>query len=198
MISAEQEITMILALAASLLIGIQDSATMLPYADSIHKYTLEYPSSWEYSPQAGAIAFLSPADNPDDFREYVHLQIQDLTSRPMTLAEYTDMSRREVVQYMGDSSIIYLHEGKMNGFEARDFFYQAKAGGGILMVRQQWFMRKNQVYIFTYAARPEGFEQYLNQAMNIISSFNFTDIPALQNAKQAPAKESAKNKGRKK
>ena len=93
----------LLALAFMFVFGVGE---LLTYTNSEKRYTIKYPSEWSKSEQNGYVAFLSPADSASDtFRENVNVMVQDMSANPMTLDQYTALTKGQIEGLKGSSVI---------------------------------------------------------------------------------------------
>lgn len=146
----------------------------LRYVDKTYNYSIDYPQEWAKASNANGTAFLSPRDGPNDnFQENVNILVQDLSDHPMTLEQYTAVSRNQLVGSFGASAIISMHPAKLADQNAEvavyNFTYQSRP----LKVKQYWFIKTKQAFVLTYTAAPDQFSRYDSTAMRIINSFRF-------------------------
>lgn len=136
------------------------------------KFTLKYPDSWVTKTVNGAMYFTSPKLNLNDsFQENVNLMLQDLSSSPMTLEQYTELTRKQIVDHLGSSAIVSLKNTAINGHTAKEFIYNLNYQGKSLKLKQYWFIKDNVAYLFTYTAVPSEFNKYESLATTTITSF---------------------------
>jgi hypothetical protein len=91
---------------------------------SENKFSLKYPDSWVVRTSNGAIFFTSPKINSNDsFQENVNLMQQDLSGSPMTLEQYTELTRKQVVDNLGNSAIVSL-TNKKERFYTLSYFWK--------------------------------------------------------------------------
>lgn len=137
-------------------------------------FTMKYPDSWTNKNNNGMVLFASPKVNSSDgFQENVNLMTQDLNSSPMNLEEYTNLTKKQVVDNLGASSIISLKSIVIAGYAAKEFVYNMNYQGRSLKLKQIWFIKNNVAYLFTFTALPSTFNDYESTATTIIMSFKF-------------------------
>jgi len=143
-------------------------------------YEISYPEKWVKQAKPNMVLFLSPQKNKTDFfQENVNVMLQDLSSQPMTLEEYTDLTKQQVTQALGASAIISLKDMNFAGQKAKEMIYNMPknpmAGRNFnLKLRQIWFVKENKAYLFTYTAEKDEYENYLEVAKQTIDSFKLT------------------------
>lgn len=153
--------------------------------EKMKKYTSEnfeisYPETWSKQQKGTAIFFLSPKENKNDyFQENINIMLQDLSSQPMTLEEYTDLTKEQITQALGKSAIISLKDMNFAGQKAKEMIYNMPknpmAGRNFnLKLHQIWFVKDSKAYLFTYTAEKDEYENYLELAKQTIDSFKLT------------------------
>ncbi len=157
----------------------------LTYDNPTYGIRIKYPSDWTKSEQVGGsvVVFLAPKENLSDvFQENVNVLVQDLSTRPMTLSEYTNLSIDQISQNIFDANIIDSSATTLDGNPAHKVVYTGTAVkvaiyvGGIqgeyrLKWMQIWTIKDNKVYIISYAARVDKFSEFSDTTNQMISSF---------------------------
>jgi hypothetical protein len=144
------------------------------YSNSEHGYTATYPGGWEQSVKQGAIVFTSPKETEtDDFLENVNILVQDLSSSPMNLEQYTELTRKQINDYAGPQALLSLKGAVLAGKPCMECMYEMKYNDRNLKFKQYWFILDNQAYLFTYTAEPASFSKYEATATRIMKSFKF-------------------------
>ncbi len=142
-------------------------------------YEITYSESWELFQKANALGFVSPKEGEKDgFQENVNIIVQDLSQQPMTLEEYTELSKQQLSAELGDNSITSLEKISFSEERAMEIIYDVpkdpKSGINIdLKYRQVWFIKNNKAYLFTYTAEKDQYENYSEVAMKTIESFKW-------------------------
>ncbi len=138
-------------------------------------FEIFYSASWQKQEQASAIYFLSPKENEKDmFQENVNLVLQDLSQQPMNLEQYTELSKKQIIENFGASALVYIKATTLAGQEAKELVYNMNYQGRKLKLKQYWFIKGNTAYLFTYTAEPSQYDKYEKTATEIIRSFTFT------------------------
>ena len=144
------------------------------YTDKINHFTIKYPDGWEQRTAVNTVGFLSPReDDKDLFQENVNLMLQDLSQKPMTVDQYTELTKKQVIDNLGASAIISLKNITLSGQQAKEFVYNMDYQGRNLKVKQVWFIKGNTAYLFTYTAHKDKYEEYLDLGTQTINSFKF-------------------------
>lgn len=146
----------------------------LTYTDHTNKFSMQYPKEWSQKAQNNAILFLSPkTDARDQFQENVNIMLQDLSSQPMTLEQYTDFSKKQLVQAFGVNAILAEGAATIAGQKAQFFVYNMAYQGHSLKIKSVWFIKGKTAYLFTYTAEPSQYAKYEQTAATVINSFSF-------------------------
>jgi hypothetical protein len=144
----------------------------LNYSDSELGFSIKYPDNWVQESNSNIVVFLSPKKNVMDlFQENVNVISQDLSKQPMTMEQYTELTKRQVVDNFGESAIISLGDVRITRELAKEFVYNMNYQGMKLRVKQYWIIKNKMVYLFTYTAESEQYDLYENVAMEMIESF---------------------------
>ena len=148
---------------------------------SENNYEISYPESWTKQQKGTAIFFLSPKGNEKDlFQENVNVIVQDLSSQPMTLEEYTNLTKNQITQALGSSAIVSVKDLSFSGQQAKEMIYtmpkNPMQGRNLnLKLRQVWFIKGNNAYLLTYTAQSSEYDNYLETAKGIFDSFKLKE-----------------------
>lgn len=144
------------------------------FKDSTNTYTVTYPASWQPKVIEGAQFWRSPMEDKHDiFRENVNLVLQDMPTPPITLKEYTDLSREQINGMGGVGKVLSERKVDLNGLEAMEMVCDFTFEGSATKVKNIFFIKGKHVYLFTYTGLPETFEQYEAAADKLMWSFKF-------------------------
>lgn len=137
-------------------------------------YEMLYPAIWTKQEKSNAIFFLSPKESEKDmFQENINLMLQDLSQQPMNLDQYTELTKKQVIDNFGASAIVSLKSTTIAGQKGKEFVYNMNYQGRSLKLKQYWFIKGNIAYLFSYTAEPSQYEKYEKTATEIIKSFKF-------------------------
>ena len=118
--------------------------------------------------------FLSPLENNSDaFQENLNIIIQDLSEEPMTLAEYTELSIGQAQEYRTDETDFDSIATTLDGIDAHKITYTGynPYTGQTLKHMQVWTIKDNTAYILTYTAEIDKYNNFLDDAQEMINSF---------------------------
>ena len=77
------------------------------HIDKANRYSVQYPNDWAKEIRGNSILFLSPLNGSGDrFKENVNLMLQDLSQQPVTLEQYTDITKESVIANLGKQAIV--------------------------------------------------------------------------------------------
>ncbi len=135
-------------------------------------FEMLYPASWAKQEKSNAIFFLTPKENEKDlFQENVNLMLQDLSQQPMSIEQYTELTKKQVIDNFGTSAIVSLKNTTIAGQQAKEFIYNMNYQGKSLKLKQYWFVKGNIAYLFSYTAEPAKYEKYESIVTEMIKSF---------------------------
>ncbi|MBA3704323.1 MAG: hypothetical protein H0W84_00030 [Bacteroidetes bacterium] len=144
----------------------------LNYSDNNLKFSIKYPATWIKQPNPNIMVFLSPKENVMDmFQENVNVILQNLSRQPMTIEQYTEVTKRQVVDNFGASAIVSLKNVTIAGETGRELIYNMNYQGKKLKVKQCWIIKNHNAYLLTYTAEPEQYNKYENIAVEMTNSF---------------------------
>lgn len=144
------------------------------YVDSLGKFKIAYPDDWITKNNHNSIVFISPKENDNDsFQENVNIILQDLSNNRMTLDQYTSLTEKQVQEHLGSSAIKSIMDRTLAGVRAKELIFDMNYKGANLKVRQDWFIKNNIAYLFTYTAETSQYDGYSKMANQIVASFKF-------------------------
>jgi eukaryotic-like serine/threonine-protein kinase len=116
------------------------------------------------------VIFKSPLENKNDnFQEKVSISIEDLSSQPKSLAEYSNATIQNLKQ---DWQPEELQESETNLADrpADRVIYSYRDGDRKLKRMQVWNLKNNRAYVVTYTAEEDKFDRFSKSAEKIIDS----------------------------
>lgn len=145
------------------------------------RYEISYPESWTKQQNGTATFFLSPKENEKDvFQENVNVIVQDLRNLPMTLEDYTKLTKEQITQAIGSSVIESVKDINLAGQQAKEIIYtmpkNPMQGRNLnLKLCQVWFIKGKKAYLFTYTAQSSEYDKYFETAKAIFDSFKLME-----------------------
>jgi hypothetical protein len=146
----------------------------LEYVDKTNNYKISYPEGWTQQKNEGLVAILAPKENEaDKFQENVNIIAQDISSSPMSLAEFTKLSMDQYATMQDAVEILTQADTKLAGYPAHTLTLTLDYGGTLLKLKQIWLVKKNTAIILTYTAHHTQYTAYEAVADKIMGSFEF-------------------------
>ncbi|MBW4507455.1 MAG: protein kinase [Scytonematopsis contorta HA4267-MV1] len=153
-----------------------------PQSNSLETYnaygmTIQYPKGWEKLVTPDRITgnfarFVPPKEaNSDLYQENINLIIHDLPENSRELQQFTQSNLDDIKQ-SSDVKILEQGETQLANQNAYQVIYTIKEDKIDVQRLQVWTIKDNKVYIITYAADINQYNQYLNTAQKMISSFD--------------------------
>jgi eukaryotic-like serine/threonine-protein kinase len=145
-----------------------------------HGIELNYPKDWtvkEYEPNefTQIVAELTPPDGdaaePINPKIYVEIRQVD---RATTIATAAKQATEEIKKYLPGANVIDSREVKLNTHLAYSLVYTGLDGQNPLKRMQVGVLKDNQLYILTYEAKSDRYQQYEPTVKAIIESFQFS------------------------
>lgn len=156
----------------------QDSlySTNLEWSKITHnEYSLDHPKEWtvDTSGTMGlALILLSPLEIAEDqFRENVNLTLEVLADSTLTLTEYIEFSKDQILQYITDAVIISTEENLDSTPPFQQMTFTGRQGVFDLYFTQRYFLINNTVYVLTMTTRITTQEKYKWYISPIFDSF---------------------------
>ena len=138
-------------------------------------YEIAYPDKWEEKEISGTVLFLTEKESDDDtFQENVNVLIQNLSSQPMSLDQYTALSNQQIIGAFGESALLSLTRNELSGTPAHEVIYTMIYRGKNLKLKGFWLIKDDKAYVLTYTAEPNRYDEYVDVATKIMTSFKFT------------------------
>ena len=135
---------------------------------------LNYPNTYQVKEglMGTVAAFLSPLkDSTDLFQENLTVLVQDLSSQPMTLKEFTELSLSQIPQVITDANIISSEAASLAGNPANKVVYTGKQGQYNLKWMQLWTIVDTSAYLLTYTTEIDEYDDYSKEALPMVDSF---------------------------
>lgn len=145
------------------------------YINSKYHFTLEYPAIWELTEDSSEVTaqFFAPATNTSDsFRENLNFSVTSVTQTP----DYDTYVTELVNSAIGDPGTFELQSNDtitFMGVEARSVTYTLQSDGLDIQGSQLYFTKNNMLFIFTYTGETGEYDQYLQDANDIMASLQF-------------------------
>ncbi len=143
-------------------------------------FSLEYPKNYTLTKKNrfGIFIEIYPNEkNPDGvFQENLFLITNDVADHKnkIDLDQYVDLNIKKIKKVSKKINIISSEETTLNGYPAQKIVLTGTGENGDLKWMQKYTIINNRGYIFTYDARPDKYDNYLEEFEKIIDSFNIS------------------------
>ena len=147
----------------------------LTYRNQSYGVEISYPMDWDISEDFPGVVviILAPQEDPKDmFRENLNILVQDLTSQPMTMDEYTQLSLAQFEQTVNKFKVIDpLYITNLSGMPAYRITYNQVQGKFKLIGSVAWTLIDNTAYVLTVTAGRKDYDKYEPIFNEMIKSF---------------------------
>ena len=138
-------------------------------------YSISHPESWEFSQDGTSMASFTitseQENSTDDFRENVHLLIQDISSYNLDLDGYTEITESQIPLILTDGKILKSKRHKIDGQEFHETQYSGTQDTFQLMFRTFYWLEDSKAYILTFTCISTQFDKYEQTSYQMLSSF---------------------------
>ena len=144
------------------------------YENPDRGFRVEYPEAWSKQSRddffATGITFFSPLEgDSDNFKEQVSVLVENLPS-DIDLEQYTEDSIAEVKK-LSDPNVREAKNVNLGKSEGRQIIYVGEVSGNTVQRMQTWSIEDSRVYIVTYTAKPDSYDNYLPTVEKMMESF---------------------------
>ena len=147
----------------------------LNFVDNLkHGISIKYPSSWEKKEEImdAVVIFLSPTENMEDkFRENLSIMIKDLYMQKCDFYDYLSFSIEQLRDAILEFHLLDKTPTKLSKIPAYRIIYSGKREQIDVKIMQNYAINNNKVYIITYTAEKDKFDEYLKIVLKMIKSF---------------------------
>ncbi len=148
------------------------------YDNPSYGIKIKYPETWSIqnleNPVTGeVVTFLSPKQSQaNKFQE--NLTIKVLENYSGTLAQSTNLFKTEINKHVSEAKIIEQGSTILANKAANQLVYTGKNEGNSLKNLQVWTLKGDRVYIITYTAAIDDYDQFMQTAEKMIKSFEIS------------------------
>lgn len=147
------------------------------YTDKQAGFSVQYPVDWAYAVNKDGtnVIFYTPYESElDIFTENVNIVVTDISKKPMSLMEFTNLALKQMEALFANNIKIVESEpyplGNRNGYK----YTIVGAGESSIKFMMVWTLKGSDVYQFTYAALDSAYERYLDKVETMVKSFRIT------------------------
>jgi serine/threonine-protein kinase len=118
-----------------------------------------------------------PESGKAQFYSNVSIAVQDLSSDPKTLEQYTDKAVQEIQEYLTESMFwISPTPTSLGNHAAYQVMYTGKVGEQEVQRFQVWTMKEDQVYVITYESEKSQFKRVFTTVKEMIESLEIEEV----------------------
>ena len=154
-----------------------DPPEYLPYYNRKHGFTIEYPGNWEEVEQGfgAVVVFMSNFTNDEDvFQENFNIIVQDLSKNPLTLEQYTDVSKTHIAQQLYNVEYTLSEPALVGGQPGYVVHYTGYYQQYSLELMQAWTIYNDKAYVLTFTFEESVFEDFEEEANRMFATFTFS------------------------
>ncbi len=146
------------------------------YEDAKSGIKISYSKRWSIQDTPDGVTgdvarFLSPKEGKaDEFQENLSISVENLSSRPMSLNEYTEESVR-IIRTHSDASAPPASAATLGHRQAMEVVFVGKEGNIEVQRLQIWTVKNNKAYVITYTAEKGKYSKFLQTSREMIDSF---------------------------
>lgn len=152
----------------------QNQPNFTKYENSTDGITIQYPDNWSKLENSNIITNeiveFSPQSSNSNVPEKLVITGENL-SDPLSLAEYTKLSKQEIVQQNNNVKILSETDSTLAGKRAYKVVYTLSDQGNELKRMETWTLKNFKVYSITYEAQAGKYDQSLPTAEKMINTF---------------------------
>lgn len=142
-------------------------------------YRFKYPKSWRLDTltKLGPELFVfSPLENESDkFSENVNVSIQNLRGQIVDLAQYKQITDRQIEELATDGQIFESSIVRTNKGETFRITYAMTQGKFRLKITTVCLMNNDKAYLATFSSELDKYDNYKKIGEQIVSSFSLTN-----------------------
>ena len=137
-------------------------------SNEVSDFYFYVPQNWTVDMSTGvASAYYSEKD-----RSNISMTSYALSSE-MTVDAYWESIRSTYAALFAEMSEPEVKTTALDGVEAKQYTYVAKAGTEQFKIMQIFCVKGETVYVFTFTATPEKFEEHIDKVALVLAEFRF-------------------------
>jgi hypothetical protein len=146
------------------------------YTNNENFFSFEEPSGWTANESVGGnvvVVFSEPTSNNESIA-LIEIDVETITSS-MTLEELATTVKDQYQTLFNSSYVISESGGVVNGVDAYEIFAAITMQRYDLMLRQVMMIRNMRIYIVSYVATTDRYQQFLPDFEDSIETFTIID-----------------------
>jgi len=145
------------------------------YKNSEYGFSIKYPVSWllKENTSGAVVIFYTPKENDMDVsRESVNIVVQNISGRPTSLKNYSELAIKQMEAVFGENMIIFESEPTfIAGQSGYKLVFLGKTLGSDLKYMSVWTIDGVTAYQITYTSTASQYEHYLSKVKRMLRSF---------------------------
>ncbi len=146
------------------------------YSNPNFGFKVNYPTDWQFKEfedqLLGKGVYFTSTD--EYVAENIVIQIQDLSSQPMTLEEYNELSLNQAPQLVEEFELNSESDYTISGYDAKRIIYTGIQNELNMKWMTTYTIKDNNAYVIAYTGLTDSYDSYIPIANQIINSFQFT------------------------
>jgi hypothetical protein len=148
------------------------------YKDSLHPFTVQYPSDWEFKKPGTNTRFFitSYKENEEDqFRDNINCIARKIEQKGFTIRMAEDAVMKSLAEKLKDFSLVNSTYSQWNGAESLELEYtctMSSAGNNFdIHMLQRMAVIKGTLYTITFTSEDASYHKYIPVVTRVIKSF---------------------------
>ena len=151
------------------------SSQFAVFTEDVHHIKIKYPSNWSVAKgyEGTVVAFVSPKEHElDGLQENLNIAITDLSLKPMTLQEYTDLAIKQM-EAVFDRNIQVVESKPISIVGQQGYKYVVRGPPPLeLVITFILFIKDNEAYTITYMGQTIQYEKFRAKFDEMVRSFS--------------------------
>ncbi len=141
------------------------------YESQTDKFSIQFPGGWTFQENVygASVMFFSPLTKDDTLKENLGIVKKEL-DKEYTLNDYYTTTQPELQKLIPNFTEVSNETMQINGIDAQKLIYKGTQGDVKLQREQVYLIKNKVVYIITYTATEDTFDEYINDVETTISS----------------------------
>ncbi|MFW6035768.1 MAG: PsbP-related protein [Halothermotrichaceae bacterium] len=144
------------------------------YQNDKYGFRIDYPGNWELKEDSfdSVISIISEReDENDNVSENINVVVQDLSTQPMSLKEYTELSIDQINNVIENGEVLENEFITFAENEGVKIIYKGELEDLKLKWLVKYLIKNNKAYLVTYTAAEDKFDKYLPTVEKMYDSF---------------------------
>jgi len=149
----------------------QSTSNFQTYESKTDKFSIQFPREWTFQENVygASVMFFSPLAKDDILRENLGIIKKEL-DKEYTLTDYYTITQPELQKLIPNFTEVSNETLQINGIDAQKLIYKGTQGDVKLQWEQVYLIKNKVVYIITYTATEDTFDEYIKDVETTIGS----------------------------